>query len=139
MINLVYISCATRDMSEQDLLDLLKQARENNEKYNVTGLLLYAKENFMQVLEGEAAIVDEIYEAILRDDRNTRNTIIQRKNIESRNFPQWSMGFKTYNDIPPKMIRGYSNFLSEKVSPEDIEKQQNGILSLLNGFKICTR
>jgi hypothetical protein len=126
-------------MSEQDLLDLLKQARENNEKYNVTGLLLYAKENFMQVLEGEAAIVDEIYEAILRDDRNTRNTIIQRKNIESRNFPQWSMGFKTYNDIPPKMIRGYSNFLSEKVSPEDIEKQQNGILSLLNGFKICTR
>ena len=139
MISLVYISCATRDMNEQDLLDLLEQARENNEKHNITGLLLYAKENFMQVLEGEAAVVDEIYEAILRDDRNTRNTIIQKKNIESRSFPQWTMGFKTYNDIPPEMIRGYSNFLSEKVSPEDIEKQQNGILSLLNGFKICTR
>jgi hypothetical protein len=126
-------------MNEKGLLDLLKQARNNNEKYNVTGLLLYAKGNFIQVLEGEADVVDKLYEVILKDDRNTRNTIIQRKNIKERGFPQWSMGFKTFNDIPPEMIKGYSSFLIEEMTPENIEKQKNEVESLFNWFKICTR
>ena len=138
MIQLIYISYATREMNEQNLLDLLEQSRIKNEKHNVTGLLLYAKDNFMQVLEGEEVVVDDIYQSILKDDRNTRNTIIQRESIDTRSFPQWSMGFKTASDIPPDMMKGYSDFFTATDTPISIEKQKSGVLSLLNTFKICT-
>lgn len=138
MIQLIYISYATREMNEQNLLDLLKQSRMKNEKYNVTGLLLYASDNFMQVLEGEAAVVDDIYQSILNDDRNTQNTIIQRKNIENRSFPKWSMGFKTASDIPPDMMKGYSDFLVSKESATYPEIESSRVLNLLNSFKVCT-
>jgi hypothetical protein len=138
MINLIYISCATRAINEHELLELLKQSRIKNKKYNLTGVLFYANENFMQILEGEVAAVDQLYEAILKDDRNTGHTIIQRKKIKERDFPQWSMGFKTLNDIPPEMIKGYSTILNKEMSTENIVKQKNEVERLFNWFKICT-
>ena len=126
-------------MSEQDLLDLLKQARVKNEQYHITGLLLYAKDNFVQVLEGDAAAVDELYKAILNDDRNTKNTLIQRKDIDARSFPQWSMGFKTEKDIPLDMRSEYSDFFNGSVISKNIEKKQLEVENLLHWFKVCTQ
>ncbi|MDT0604596.1 BLUF domain-containing protein [Thalassotalea castellviae] len=138
MIQLIYISCATREMSEKDLFELLQQSRIKNEKCNVTGLLLYAKENFMQVLEGDEVVVDDIYQSILKDERNTLNSVLQRKHIEKRSFPSWSMGFKTIDDIPPQMMNGFSNFLMTRESKSHLELEKNRVLSLLNSFKVCT-
>jgi hypothetical protein len=126
-------------MSEQDLLDLLAQARDKNEKHDVTGLLLYAKENFIQVLEGEETTVDGIYQAILNDDRNTKNIVIQRRNIEERSFPQWSMGFKAVDEEILKKTLGYSEFFNKKLTQKEIVKQENEVMSLLYGFKNCTQ
>ncbi len=51
---LVYLSHATKGFSGQALVDLLKQARENNAKSNVTGILLYdGRGMFMQAIEGK--------------------------------------------------------------------------------------
>ncbi|GAA6206095.1 BLUF domain-containing protein [Thalassotalea sp. SU-HH00458] len=138
MIQLIYISCATREVSEKDLFELLQQSRIKNDKYNVTGLLLYAKENFMQVLEGDEVVVDDIYQSILRDDRNTLHSVLQRKSIEKRSFSNWSMGFKTIDDIPPQMMNGFSDFLMTRESKTNLELEKSWVLSLLNSFKICT-
>jgi hypothetical protein len=138
MIQLIYISCATREMNEKDLFALLQQSRIKNEKCNVTGLLLYAKENFMQVLEGDEVVVDDIYQSVLKDERNTRNAIIQRKNIDKRSFPKWSMGFKTIDDIPVHMMKGFSDFLMTRESVINLELENSGVLNLLNSFKVCT-
>lgn len=57
-IMLIYGSSSTDRFSEADLVPLLQQAREKNQRLNVTGMLLYRDGNFLQVLEGERETVD---------------------------------------------------------------------------------
>jgi hypothetical protein len=49
---IVYVSAAVQKMSAADLHDLLLVARANNSVNDVTGALLYADGDFIQLLEG---------------------------------------------------------------------------------------
>jgi hypothetical protein len=51
-------------MSDDNLKDLLKKSRLKNERKNVTGMLLYLDPFFIQILEGEEAIVNESFNII---------------------------------------------------------------------------
>lgn len=139
MIHLIYVSSATQNMDEASLLSLLAQARERNKQQEVTGMLLYGNGNFLQVLEGKAPDVDEIYHSITQDDRNIGNIVVQRKAISARNFPDWSMAFKALNKKQIIEAEGYSDFLLTKTAPELIAKNEVGIISLLMSFKDSLR
>jgi hypothetical protein len=93
LIQLIYVSSAVRLLSEDELLELLAQARETNRHRNITGMLLYGEGNFLQVLEGEAADVDAVYATIQQDPRHHHLLLIEREPIAARNFSEWSMGF----------------------------------------------
>ena len=135
MIRLIYVSSATRLMSEDSLIALLNQARNRNERQNVTGMLLYADGNFMQVLEGDERDVEEIYNEILNDERNKGHIIIEKENIEDRDFPDWSMGFKNLSSQREAMPKGFSKFLQSKMDPEEVAFHSNDIVELLYEFK----
>jgi hypothetical protein len=67
---LVYTSIANQKMSDDNLKDLLKKSRAKNERKNVTGMLLYLDPFFIQILEGEEAIVNESFNIIKQDSRH---------------------------------------------------------------------
>jgi hypothetical protein len=134
MMNLIYISSATREMSEYELIELLNYSRTENLKKNVTGMLLYGGGNFFQVLEGEKNDVESIYEAILADPRNTDHVLINRCAIYTKDFPKWSMGFKHLTLKDKKNIKGYSNFLDNKMMPGELAGL-NMTVDLLFQFK----
>ena len=135
MIHLVYVSSATREMSEKDLVHLLEQSRNRNKRQNVTGMLLYSGGNFFQVLEGDNKDVEEIYESILEDERNKGNIIIIKENIDERTFPDWSMGFKHITTENIKSIEGYTEFLDREIEPEEFTNNSDKVLGLLYQFK----
>ena len=54
MIQLAYVSNASRLMSSASLSMLLRQARASNKRHDITGMLLYKDGSFLQVLEGPA-------------------------------------------------------------------------------------
>lgn len=135
MIHLVYVSSATRHMSDTELENLLKECKENNKNRQVTGMLLYSDGNFIQALEGEKNTVENIYSSILNDERNKDNIIIEKDSILQRNFPNWSMGFQYLNNEHATIIDGYSDFLKKDIPPEEVSNKQNSILNLLYSFK----
>ena len=135
MIHLVYVSSATREMSEEDLLFLLEQSRNRNKRQNITGMLLYAGGNYFQVLEGDIKDVEEIYEAIVNDERNKGNIVILKGNIKERKFPDWSMGFKHLTDQDSDYVEGYTDFLDSRMEPEEFVNRQDNVLMLLYQFK----
>ena len=112
MINLVYTSTAAHQMEESELLTLLKEARDRNERQNVTGMLLYGTGSFYQVLEGEKKDVEEIYQSIVKDNRNHSNIIILKGEIDERSFPNWSMGFKDLRKETSSYVDGYTDFMN---------------------------
>ena len=93
LIQCVYASAASRDFSTAELAELLAQARENNARLGLTGMLLHAEGSFFQVLEGPVDVVDTLYEKIERDPRHTHVTLVIREPIPQRTFDGWTMGF----------------------------------------------
>jgi len=91
---LIYASRASRPMSEHDLTTLLSTARNNNERRQLTGLLLYCNQSFLQILEGPPDELEEIYKKIEEDPRHTQLRMLSRGPIETRTFSAWSMGFE---------------------------------------------
>lgn len=94
MFQLLYASGASRPMSTGDLDDILAASRRNNAGIGVTGLLLYAENTFLQVLEGEEKHVRALVERIKLDPRHRNFMTLYEMPAENRAFAQWEMGFR---------------------------------------------
>jgi hypothetical protein len=106
---LIYISTAKRLLTEQELMDILATSRDNNERNNLTGVLLYSEGTFIQLLEGEHEPLNITYEAILHDERHKNIIKLTEGVIEERSFPDWTMGFRALNSGQLESIEGYLN------------------------------
>ncbi len=96
---LVYGSSSPGLLSNDVLLDILRASRRNNPAVGVTGALLYAEGNFMQVLEGPAEAVESVYLRVRRDDRHRGVLTLIDAAVAERAFPDWSMGFVHGDDL----------------------------------------
>ncbi|WP_420408552.1 BLUF domain-containing protein [Hoeflea sp.] len=94
MIQLLYVSGASREMSERDLDNILHTSRTNNRRNDVTGMLLWADGVFIQILEGDADTVHRLVSRIKRDPRHCYFMVMHEQTTNERLFSEWSMGFK---------------------------------------------
>ena len=133
---LVYTSISNQKMSDDNLKDLLKKSRLKNATLNITGMLLYLDPFFIQILEGEEAVVDEWFIIIKQDSRHHKVKIIYKKPIEERSFPNWTMGFNKISDENVEAVEGFSDFLQRPISgyfsesPSEIEKMLERFLDM---------
>ena len=135
MIRIVYLSVATKMMSQEELLGLLEQSRKNNLKLEITGMLLYGDGSFLQILEGGRENVKNLYAKILIDERHKECILIDKSPIDERAFSAWSMGFKYLQSKEIAAIEGFSEFLERKVDPSEFVKKADDIIDLLYEFK----
>lgn len=89
---LIYVSTLA-DHAQTELPRILESAVRNNQSKGLTGMLLYAEGNIMQVLEGEKDTLHEIFQRIERDSRHHGIFILIDTEIDSRDFDSWSMGY----------------------------------------------
>jgi hypothetical protein len=134
LVTVAYLSYATREMSDQDLKDLLVKARAKNRKDNITGMLLYRDKVFLQVLEGEQEIVEAMLKVICNDPRHHNVTVIYRTGIGQRAFADWQMGFNYVDEKVLREVEGYSNFLA-KPTPHNATHSQSMVRALLESFR----
>lgn len=109
MHHIVYTSTAVQPITEVDLEDILLGCRRNNERHQVTGLLLYSDEasGFMQVLEGKKEVLHNLYTRIERDCRHRNLVKLADGPSQQRNFSTWSMGFKRVSGGVFTQLAGY--------------------------------
>ncbi|MDZ4763124.1 MAG: BLUF domain-containing protein [Chloroflexota bacterium] len=113
LISLIYLSFATQTWSDTDLKMLLQSCRTNNTAKKITGMLLYRDKFFMQVLEGDAADVEPLFEQIKRDQRHMGVLVVHKKAISARSFVDWSMGFNKIGDAAAAQLPGFTDFLAQ--------------------------
>jgi hypothetical protein len=121
IIHLIYASVATHDFNTAKLRDLLQQAREANELVGLTGILLHSEGSFFQVLEGEPAVIDQLFEKLIRDKRHTQLTVIIREPIAKRSFENWSMGFSNILTEDLATIAGLNDFFHKGSCLHDLD------------------
>ena len=93
MFYLIYMSTASRPMNYEGLSDLLKEARTENARQGITGMLLHQQDTFLQILEGEEENVRALYEKLRKDPRHSGLHIVRQGHSDRRIFEDWSMGF----------------------------------------------
>ena len=135
LVAVVYVSSSSRPMREDEILEILRVARINNEKLDVTGMLLYREGNFLQVLEGPASAIDSMIQKIKRDPRHQGVILMSRKNIDERQFADWSMAFRNMSK-DAGAEPAYSPFLESDFEMDDeVGEQSQLVFRLLRRFK----
>ena len=119
LYHLAYVSTETEPFSQIDLVELLAVARGANAERGVTGLLLYREGCFYQVLEGNEFAVNKTFNDIKRDPRHRDVQVLFKGESESREFPDWQMGFLNLDGIEVDALSGFSDFLSRDAQPRE--------------------
>lgn len=141
MKRVTYISKISRHLLAEEIQQINEVSIRNNQRDNITGVLLYLNTLFFQIIEGEAEQIDKLYERIRVDGRHTDILCLKTEyNITERKFPDWDMkliDLDEYSDVliqsviknllqtlteshrvlerytPPRVI----NFINEGINP----------------------
>lgn len=135
MFRLMYVSTAREWMSGQGLLDILQVAREKNARLGVTGMLLYKDGNFMQLLEGEASVVQALYDTIARDERHCDPIVMLADTVDERLFADWSMGFRDLSDPDLQAQPGFIPFKDLDLTRQGAARDVATCLEVLRFFR----
>lgn len=73
------------------LISILFKARAKNAKADVTGCLICRDDLYLQLLEGPADQVADIYSKIRQDDRHVEVTELVRQDVTEWMFGKWAM------------------------------------------------
>lgn len=132
---LVYVS--NRKCSDDEINKILDACKKNNPTLDITGVLLYSDKKFIQLVEGNAKVLNQLYDKIKNDSRHEQCTMISFGMIKERAFPSWHMGsrkiagadvdFKTNITVQDKIT--FNNLLEGKE-----EKDGGRVLGLLKKF-----
>ena len=97
--HLCYYSRAASPITEEDVKEILSIASENNRKYGITGVLVYAEQIFLQVIEGHRDNLNYLYCSILHDARHYDCTLLYYGPIAHRRYFDWDMGYIEGNEV----------------------------------------
>jgi len=94
---LIYKSEATDSLNDAELRSIAMFSALNNKAANISGLLLHHNGQILQVLEGEAAAIKDLYARIEKDKRHVNTTLLVDGPCTSPAFKAWSMGYRPVN------------------------------------------
>ncbi|WP_372645401.1 BLUF domain-containing protein [Ancylomarina sp.] len=135
LIHIVYLSYSVKELSESELNSLLATIRRKNEVQNITGLLLYNDEAFIQVIEGNRETIHQIFDLISKDSRHSNIVKLLEEPITKRAFPDWSMGFRKIDKEQNLQLPGFSDFMHTDKSTVSMKGITKEVMHLLNSFR----
>lgn len=110
---LVYVSTDTGSITNAiRAAGILAEARRNNARDDITGVLTFCDGRFIQILEGDTAQLENLLSRLRVDPRHRDLEILARRDISHRDFPRWDM-------VSPRLARAQIDALKALLSDAD--------------------
>ena len=141
LVELLYCSVSVvPHLTYEDLDHILVSARQRNLSEGITGMLLYYRGEFVQILEGEKESVENVYEKFIGpDSRHTALNKVCENTISHRSFSQWSMGFvgaaELESRVPSSAIGILMSVLWESSKSKPLSFGLNSFVSIYNQMR----
>jgi hypothetical protein len=118
--------------ADADTSAILGSSRANNPGYDITGVLLFDDQFFMQVLEGPSSKVELLYEIIARDMRHEAIEVIDFLPAETREYAGLSLAylhvtqtrFPELQQMMSRAVQGVAPTLGTMISMALAEQKQ---------------
>lgn len=134
LVHCIYCSAsANPNFGSAELKSLLTKSRVRNAQLGITGILLFHRGSFFQVLEGDQIVVEGLYQKINSDNRHSRMTKIIQEPISRRDFQEWTMGYPQATQEDIEKIPGMNDFFMDGRSYIDVCETKARVL--LASFK----
>tara|TARA_R110002074_G_scaffold257269_7_gene429767 strand:+ start:7520 stop:7936 length:417 start_codon:yes stop_codon:yes gene_type:complete len=117
---IVYTSQASEKFSKRSLLDLLHESRAFNAIDNISGVLMHKNGYFLQVIEGNSEVIDNLFKRLLKDSRHKKIKKVLDSTVNSCLFLNWAMGCADFDDPELSFIPGIRTDLSDPTVIESI-------------------
>jgi len=120
LVELLYCSVSTSPvLAKTELFRILESARRRNLEVGITGMLLYYRGEFVQILEGRQKAIENIYLNFIRPDtRHTALNKVCQNTILTRSFSEWSMGFVGEHEIQSRMPFSFTGIVMNMLSED---------------------
>lgn len=143
MIRTIYLSRANRAFSHEELESMCAIFAAANQERNITGVLLRIGNYFVQVLEGEEVVVNELMMKIRLDNRHGAVTTLLEQPDTQRAFADWSMNLidceTTYYVNFLKLLE-LRKQIASMISPTHARQEQFSalVMELVNSIRAST-
>lgn len=104
LVQLIYISQPTGPIGSHELIQIVDSCRRNNEKSDITGMLAFSGEYFLQLIEGPEEAIAGTFGRIERDPRHAQIHVLARQCVAQRAFGTWNMGFAGINAFNDDLV-----------------------------------
>lgn len=110
LVRTLYISRSAGPQTSTMTGSILKTALSFNKVNQITGVLCQGTGFFIQMLEGDRSIINQLYSRIIRDSRHKDVEIVSFEEIKDRKFKQWSMALINLSDTDPMVVLQHPEF-----------------------------
>ena len=110
LVSLLYVSQPTGPVTTSVTSTILRSSTINNKAANISGVLCQGTGLYMQVLEGERPVVNDMFYRIVADSRHRNIELLSMEEITNRKFDQWSMALVHLNANDPMVKMNHPEF-----------------------------
>ena len=108
LVHCLYASRAAQPLTVGLLGSIMEKSCQNNPRLGITGLLCFTKNIFVQIVEGGRDEVNELFMAIVRDERHRDIRLLAFEEISQRRFGNWTMGQVDMDNVNATLVLKHS-------------------------------
>jgi hypothetical protein len=109
LVSLIYCSRTNPDTDPAELAKIKKTSLKNNVINNITGILVFGEDYFLQCIEGGRMEVNTLYSTICRDQRHKDPVLLSYTDIAQREFSDWYMKVVLMTEKYKNLLIPYSS------------------------------
>ena len=129
---LMYSSIADPNLSPQDIEQLVNDARRNNARHELTGLLVFQAGCFLQILEGDRKKLSNLFEQkLMRDPRHSAVNLFYDEALHERRFRFWHLAFSDLNQQSVRISSPYRECLNSERGLYELNRDTAKALALV--------
>jgi len=106
--SLIYVSTAKYSMEHEKVVDILQVSWRNNHNSDISGMLIYDDNYFVQLLQGPINTVDTLYDKISNDIRHHSIELIGTELLARKDVNGWGIGLINNQDIVEDLYLKYN-------------------------------
>ena len=134
LTNLIYTSKRCPICTEEEIDKILEVCQSNNSSKDITGVLLYSDDMFLQYLEGDRKGLFGLYDKIKKDKRHSDTMMIGGVPIRERIFPVWNMAKKNIGEDGFRLISGGRKMDKEQFDGLLTDQENRYLVSSIKNF-----